>query len=107
MSTLTGACAAALGENTGGIMTQNDDLADSLIKLGNELQEPFWRLPVTEEHHEMMKGQFTDLCNVGKGKVCGAQKAAAFLMSFVSDVIVILYLECAICSFGYCRTNGI
>jgi hypothetical protein len=29
-------------------------------------------MPVTSEHFEMMKGDHSDLDNVGKGKVCGA-----------------------------------
>lgn len=72
VSTLTGACAAALGESTAGIMCNDDEFAGDLIKIGEDVQEPLWRLPVTEEHHELMKGNFADLCNVGRGKVMGA-----------------------------------
>lgn len=32
-----------------------------------------------------MKGDNSDLCNVGKGKTAGAQRAAAFLMSFLDE----------------------
>ena len=46
----------------------------------------------------MMKGDFSDLCNVGKGKVCGAQKAAAFLMNFVEKVFKLIKVEYTICS---------
>lgn len=33
-----------------------------------------------------MKGDTADLCNVGKGKTMGSQKAAAFLFSFYDKV---------------------
>lgn len=49
------------------------------MRLSNEVEEPLWRLPVTDEHREMMKGDHADLCNIGKSKLCGASKAAAFL----------------------------
>lgn len=83
VSTLTGACMVALGEHTGGLFTNNDSLAQELIDISNDVCEPLWRLPVTDEHLEMMKGTSADLCNVGKGKVSGASKAAAFLFSFL------------------------
>lgn len=35
----------------------------------------------------MMKGEFADLCNIGKAKVCGASKAAAFLFNFVNEEV--------------------
>jgi leucyl aminopeptidase len=47
------------------------------------IKEPLWRLPVSEEHFKLMKGQHSDLCNIGKGKFEGSQKAAAFLLSFL------------------------
>lgn len=34
-----------------------------------------------------MKGEFADLCNIGKAKVCGASKAAAFLFNFVNEEV--------------------
>lgn len=37
MSTLTGACAAALGENTAGIMSNSDSLVKELIHAGEEM----------------------------------------------------------------------
>lgn len=50
-------------------------------------------MPVTDEHKDMMKGEFADLCNIGKSKVCGASKAAAFLFNFVDEKVYIIYLN--------------
>lgn len=72
VSTLTGACMVALGENTAGIFTSDDKLCEELITISDEVYEPLWRLPVTDEHKELMKGQYADLCNVGQGKYAGA-----------------------------------
>ncbi|CAD8104032.1 unnamed protein product [Paramecium sonneborni] len=95
ISTLTGACAAALGENTGGLFSNNDNLSQEILEIGKELQEPFWRMPVTDEHKDMMKGQFADLCNIGKSKVCGASKAAAFLFHFIDEKTPFAHLDIA------------
>ncbi|CAD8102873.1 unnamed protein product [Paramecium primaurelia] len=95
ISTLTGSCKAALGENTGGLFSNNDKLSQELLEIGKELQEPFWRMPVTDEHQDMMKGKFADLCNTGKSKICGASKAAAFLFNFVDDKIPFAHLDIA------------
>jgi leucyl aminopeptidase len=69
---LTGACWAALGDNTAGIFSNNDELAKEINDIGETVSENFWRLPVTAEHFDLMKGDHSDLCNVGKGKVMGA-----------------------------------
>jgi leucyl aminopeptidase len=37
VSTLTGACAAALGESTAGLFTNNDELAKELLDVGEEV----------------------------------------------------------------------
>jgi leucyl aminopeptidase len=37
ISTLTGACAAALGESTAGIFTNNDNLSNELCTISNEV----------------------------------------------------------------------
>ncbi|CAD8188362.1 unnamed protein product [Paramecium octaurelia] len=95
ISTLTGACKAALGENTGGLFSNNDYLSQELQEIGKELQEPFWRMPVTDEHKDMMKSQFADLCNSGQPKVCGASKAAAFLFNFVDEKTPFAHLDIA------------
>lgn len=55
-------------------------------------------MPVTDEHKDMMKGRFADLCNVGKSKICGASKAAAFLFNFVDEKVLINKRIDSICS---------
>ena len=43
-----------------------------------------WRLPLTKDHHQMIKGDRSDLKNTG-GRWAGASTAAAFIEAFVGD----------------------
>ncbi|KRX08256.1 hypothetical protein PPERSA_01186 [Pseudocohnilembus persalinus] len=81
-STLTGACAIALGNKTAGIFTNTDELAQELIQSGKQVSEQMWQLPIFDDHREAMKGTFSDLNNSGKTRFGGASQAAAFLENF-------------------------
>jgi len=89
LSTLTGACVVALGNDTAGLFTNSDELSKNLINVSEDVNEPLWSLPIKEEHRKAMKGKFSDLNNAGKGyyflynrRYGGASKAAAFLVFY-------------------------
>ena len=84
-STLTGACVVALGENTAGLYTPNDDLAAELLESSAATGEQVWRMPLWPEFTQAMKGTHADLKNSG-GRWAGANTAAGFLSSFVNGV---------------------
>jgi leucyl aminopeptidase len=46
LATLTGACMVALGSETAGLFSNNDEMASSLLKSGTKVFEPLWRLPI-------------------------------------------------------------
>ncbi len=83
VATLTGACRVALGDKTAGLFSNNEELAKRVLGLGQEVGEPFWRLPILEEHVEAMKGRVADLKNYGN-RYGGACTAAAFLQEFIN-----------------------
>lgn len=83
LATLTGACLVALGHDTAGLFSNSDQLSEELLKSSEATFEPLWRLPINEEHHEAMKGKFSDLNNMGSTRYGGASQAAAFLERFV------------------------
>ncbi len=84
VATLTGACVVALGEFHTGAFTNNDELLGRLETASEEAGEPMWRLPLTKDHHDMIKGDRSDLKNTG-GRWGGASTAAAFIEAFVDD----------------------
>lgn len=85
MATLTGAVEVALGNETSGVMSNQDALADSLIRAGHETYERLWRLPLYEEYRAQLNSDVADIKNSG-GRVGGAITAALFLKEFVNDI---------------------
>lgn len=83
-ATLTGAMEIALGNETTGVMSNRDDLANALIEAGNETFERVWRLPLFEEYKEQLKSEIADIKNIG-GRPAGSITAALFLQEFVGD----------------------
>lgn len=87
VATLTGACMVALGQNTSGILGNDEELSNSIIAASKSAGESMWPLPITEE----MKGIVTsssiaDLRQHNPKSYGGALFAAAFLREFVGDV---------------------
>lgn len=82
LATLTGAVEVALGDEASGLMSNNDVLADLLIRSGSETGERVWRLPLYEEYKESLKSDIADIKNTG-GRGGGCVKAAMFLQEFV------------------------
>ncbi|HEU5432111.1 MAG TPA: M17 family metallopeptidase, partial [Thermomicrobiales bacterium] len=85
LATLTGAAVVALGEGTTALFSSNDDLANALLAAAKEAGERMWRLPLTEELNEKIKGDVGDVKNSG-GRAGGAITAALFLQHFTEGL---------------------
>lgn len=83
IATLTGSVMVALGEETAGLFSNNDQLAQTLSKAGDETGEALWRMPIAKEHREGIKRDVADLNNCGKSRYADASSAAAFLQRFL------------------------
>jgi leucyl aminopeptidase len=81
VATLTGACVVALGHHASALMSKHDDLADELLKAGNETSDRAWRMPLWEDYQSQLKTPFADMKNVG-GMPAGSITAACFLSRF-------------------------
>ncbi len=86
-ATLTGAMVVALGNCHTGFFTKDNDLARTIEKSGETSEENLWRMPLTSEHTDDIKGKFADLQNIGSSKGAGSATAAAFLSEFVDKKI--------------------
>lgn len=84
LATLTGACVVALGSQTAGLFTADDDLAAHIANTGDKLGEKFWRLPLWDMFFEPLKSDTADMKNVGS-REGGAIHAALFLKQFVPE----------------------
>ena len=84
LATLTGACVIALGNETSGLMGNDDDLIAQLHEAGNRTGESAWHLPIFDDHRDLIKSKVADLKNTG-GRPAGTLTAAAFLEAYVQD----------------------
>ena len=86
VATLTGACIVALGENTAGILGNDDDFRDLVFAASKTSGETMWPLPITEEMKEKVNSSnVADLRQHNPKPVGGTLFAAAFLREFVAD----------------------
>lgn len=83
-ATLTGAAANALGSYGCAVMgTASESLKNEIKESGDEMYERMAELPLWPEYGDEMKGEISDLKNLGKG-AGGAQSAAMFLKHFTA-----------------------
>ena len=84
IATLTGACVVALGGVRSGLFSNNEALAESLIRAGESSLDLCWRLPLDDDYAEGLKTNFADVANIA-GRAGGAVTAAKFLQRFAAD----------------------
>jgi len=84
VATLTGACIIALGKVNSGLMSNNQALADEIIKASESSNDGVWQLPISDEYDEQLKSNFADMANIG-GREAGSVTAACFLARFTKD----------------------
>jgi leucyl aminopeptidase len=82
LATLTGAIIVALGQEYAGLFANDDKLAERLVKVGHEIGERVWRMPLGPEYDKMIDSKFADMKNTG-GRYGGAITAAQLLQRFV------------------------
>ncbi len=84
VATLTGACIVALGSQTSGLMGNNDELVQQLLKAGQAADDRAWQLPLFEDYQEQLDSPFADMANIG-GPKAGTITAACFLSRFAKQ----------------------
>jgi len=82
LATLTGAIIIALGHEYAGLFSNDDRLAERLLKAGRATGEKLWRMPVGPEFDKQIESKFADMKNVG-GRPAGSCTAALILSRFV------------------------
>jgi leucyl aminopeptidase len=82
LATLTGAIMVALGTEYAGLFSNNDELAERLMKVGLTTGERVWRMPLGPEYDKQIDSQFADMKNTGT-RNGGSITAAQFLQRFV------------------------
>ena len=81
VATLTGACIVALGSQTSGLLSNDEQLAQQLLGAGQIADDRAWQLPLFDEYQEQLDSPFADIANIG-GPKAGTITAACFLSRF-------------------------
>jgi leucyl aminopeptidase len=84
-ATLTGAARVALGPDLPALFSNDDALADRLLRAGQAVQDPLWRLPLYDGYDTWLDSPFADLSNVSQKPMAGAVTAALFLRRFIPE----------------------
>ena len=81
-ATLTGAMIIALGNEHGGLFSNDDELADQLVSAGKAVGDKLWRFPIGPAYDKLIDSPIADMKNVGP-RGAGSITAAQFLHRFI------------------------
>ena len=95
IATLTGAVLRALGPSVAGVMGNDPELIQRVIRSGANHGEAWWELPLVEEYKESLKTPFADVNNIAAGGLAGAITAGLFLREFIPDKTPWAHLDIA------------
>jgi leucyl aminopeptidase len=84
-ATLTGAARVALGPDLPALFSNDDELAKTILQVGNDVDDPLWQLPLRKNYISCLDSRVADLNNVATRPMAGAVIAALFLQHFVPD----------------------
>lgn len=84
IATLTGAVVIALGHNITGLMTNDDELAKSILKAAEVSEDNTWRLPIDEKISDLLNSTVADMLNSPSERIAGTIVAASFLARFTN-----------------------
>lgn len=84
IATLTGAVIIALGNETSGIVANDDNLVQQIIETGKQAGENYWQLPALPECKEALKSDVADLVN-SAGRAGGCITGGLFVGEFVKE----------------------
>ena len=76
LATLTGAIIVSLGEEYAGLFSNDDNLSNKLYKIGENIDEKVWRLPLHKNYDKLMNSKFADVQNINYAGGAGSITAA-------------------------------
>ncbi|MEM7210053.1 MAG: leucyl aminopeptidase [Pseudomonadota bacterium] len=84
VATLTGACVIALGHHPAAVYSNQQALADKLLKAGQLSHDRCWQMPLWDDYQSQLDSNFADIANIG-GRDGGSITAACFLSRFTDN----------------------
>ena len=92
-ATLTGAARVALGPDLPALFSNDDAMADALLRFGNIVHDPLWRLPLWSGYDDWIKSPIADMNNVASKPMAGATVAGLFLQRFVGPGVPWIHID--------------
>lgn len=83
LATLTGAIVITLGEEASGLFSNDDELANDLIRAGKQTHERLWQLPLYEEYKEGLKSPIADMRNSPPARKASSSMGALFIQEYI------------------------
>lgn len=94
LATLTGAMIVSLGDEFGGLFSNDDALAEQLLAAGLATGDKLWRFPLADAYDKLIDSPIADMKNVGP-RGAGSITAAQFLQRFVDEGVAWAHLDIA------------
>ncbi len=82
LATLTGAIVVSLGKDLGGLFSNDETLAENLLKASKASGDTLWRMPLPAQYDRLIDSAVADMKNVGP-RPGGSITAALFIQRFV------------------------
>ena len=105
LATLTGAIIVSLGEEYAGLFSNDDNLSNKLYKIGENIDEKVWRLPLHKNYDKLMNSKFADVQNINYAGGAGSITAAQFLQRFILKKTPWVHLDIAGMAFSKKAAN--
>lgn len=93
VATLTGAARVATGFELPPLFTDDETLAADLLRQGEAVQDPLWRMPLWRGYEDTLTSRIADLNNNPAYGFAGAITAALFLNRFVTKTKAWAHLD--------------
>lgn len=100
LATLTGSVVRTFGYAAAGMFTENNEMAKTMSKIGFDVHERVWQLPMFEDYEADLQSDIADIKNFNGKPIEGAINAAKFLESFTENHKKWMHLDIAGVSFG-------
>ncbi|SOB87544.1 leucyl aminopeptidase [Sphingomonas guangdongensis] len=94
LATLTGAMIVSLGNEYGGLFSNDEDLARQLLDASTASGDKLWRFPLAEAYDKLIDSPIADMKNVGP-RGAGSITAAQFIRRFVDEGVRWAHLDIA------------
>ena len=100
LATLTGAIIVSLGSEYAGLFSNDDNLSNQLLTVGEKVNEKLWRMPLHKNFDKLINSKNADMQNINYIGGAGSITAAQFLQRFILNKTPWAHLDIAGMAFS-------